>query len=468
VRSLNPLITEDSDDRNRRFSFHPCETRSQATRNHPSQLARFFATAVATFLLCLPAAAQQKIPSSFFGLQMNSGTVARQPWPSVTFSRMRLWDSGVTWQEINTAEGVYDWTLLDEWLADAQANNVRILYTFGEVPTWASSNPNDSSCAANPGSCDPPKDLNADGSGSDQYWKDFVSALVNHNKKGMTGHITRWEIWNEGLGNPLRWKGTIAQLVRMAQDASAIIKAADSSALILNPTFGAQLRTSRDLLDQYLAAGGGKYTDAIAVHGYVCKQGSPGQPEDLVDYMGLSRVILAKYGQSHKQIWDTEASWGDTANSGFTDQDLQAAFLARFYLVHRSLGIARFYWYQWNNQLWGALWKPDPHDPRLPGTLLKPGIAYAQIYDWLVGARLNSACTAQGTVWTCGLSRPGGYHAEAIWDTAESCNQESCDTVEYTVGANYRQYRTLDGDTVPITDSKVPIGIKPILVENTK
>jgi len=111
---------------------------------------------------------------------------------------------------------------------------------------------------------------------------------------------------------------------------------------------------------------------------------------------------------------------------------------------------------------------PDPHDPRLPGTLLKPGIAYAQIYDWLVGARLTSACTAQGTVWTCGLSRPGGYHAEAIWDTAESCNQGSCDTVEYTVGANYRQYRTLDGDTVPITDSKVPIGIKPILVENTK
>ena len=103
VRSLNPLITADSDDRNRRFSFHPCETRSQATRNHPSQLARFFATAVATFLLCLPAAAQQKIPSSFFGLQMNSGTVARQPWPSITFSRMRLWDSGVTWQEINTA-----------------------------------------------------------------------------------------------------------------------------------------------------------------------------------------------------------------------------------------------------------------------------------------------------------------------------------------------------------------------------
>ena len=90
------------------------------------------------------------------------------------------------------------------------------------------------------------------------------------------------------------------------------------------------------------------------------------------------------------------------------------------------------------------------------------------MYEWLVGAYLSSGCTAQGTVWTCGLSRPGGYQAEAIWDTAESCQQGSCDTIEYTVGANYKQYRTLNGDTISITDSKVPIGIKPILVENVK
>jgi hypothetical protein len=88
------------------------------------------------------------------------------------------------------------------------------------------------------------------------------------------------------------------------------------------------------------------------------------------------------------------------------------------------------------------------------------------MYDWLVGAQLISACTANGTVWTCQLSRPGGYQAEAIWDTAENCQQGSCDTIEYNVDAQYTRYRTLDGETIPITDSKVPIGVKPILVEN--
>ena len=101
MRSQDPLVIADRDDRNRYRSFNPCEKRSEATKNHPNQLARFFATALATFLLCLSVSAQQNIPSSFFGLQMNSGTVARQPWPSVTFSRMRLWDSGVSWQDIN-------------------------------------------------------------------------------------------------------------------------------------------------------------------------------------------------------------------------------------------------------------------------------------------------------------------------------------------------------------------------------
>jgi len=467
VQSPNPLVIADRDDRNWFLSCHTCEKWSEATKKIRNQLARFFATTLlATFILCLSVSAQQSTPPTFFGLQMNSGTVAQQPWPSVAFRSMRLWDGAVHWADINTANGVYDWTLLDKWLADAQSNNAKILYTFGEVPTWASSNPTDSTCAVNLGSCDPPRDLNADGSGPDQYWKDFVTALVTHNTNSTTGHITKWEIWNEGLGNPRRWTGTIAQLLRMASDASAIIKAANPTAGVLNPSFAPQLRDSRALLDSYLAAGGGKFADEIALHGYVATQGTPGQPEDLLRYMSLSRIILAKYGQSYKPLWDTEASWGDTSNNGFTDPDLQAAFLARFYLVHRSLGIARFYWYQWNNKLSGALWIPDPNDQRLPGTLLKPGIAYAQLYDWLVGAQMSSGCTEQGTVWTCTLSRPGGYRAQAIWDTAESCKQGSCDTIDYAVDAKYIQYRTLDGATIPITNSEVPIGIKPILIEN--
>lgn len=135
-------------------------------------------------------------------------------------------------------------------------------------------------------------------------------------------------------------------------------------------------------------------------------------------------------------------------------------------MLHWSVGVARFYWYESNNRTDGALWIPNPHDPGLPGTLLKPGIAYAQLFHWLVGGRMTSACRAQGTIWTCELNQAGGSQAEVIYDTAETCKHGSCGTYEYVVEAKYKKYRTLDGKTITITNSKVPIGIKPILVED--
>jgi len=406
------------------------------------------------------------IPSIYMGMQMNSGTISQQPWPSVPFGAQRLWDSGVSWQDINTADGLYDWNLLDRWLSDAQGHNVDLLYTFGETPAWASSSPNDSSCAAGAGTCDPPNDLNADGTGSNQHWKDFVSALVSHNQQSSTSHIQYWEIWNEALGNPLRWTGTIPQLIRMAQDAAAIIKQADPSALVLTPTFGPQLPTSRTLLDTYLAAGGGQFADAIALHGYVTGQGSAGNPEDLVRNMKLSQPILSKYGQAQKPLWDTEASWGDILNNGFTDPDMQAAFLARFYLLHWSVGITRFYWYQWNNQVWGTLWTPDTNDPSAPGTLRAPGVAYQQVSGWMVGASLTSACSANGPVWTCEFTRVNGYQALAVWDASQSCSQGACTTSSFTLPAGYTRCLDLAGNTNTLGGSTIAIGAKPILLTN--
>ena len=50
------------------------------------------------------------IPATFFGLQMHKPLVADgQPWPTVPFGAGRLWDSGVSWAEVNKSQGAYDW-----------------------------------------------------------------------------------------------------------------------------------------------------------------------------------------------------------------------------------------------------------------------------------------------------------------------------------------------------------------------
>ena len=77
------------------------------------------------------------------------------------------------------------------------------MFTMYATPSWASlhgmnsSSPN-TFCAFQqqngPGICDPPDDLSCNGSGTDQHFKNFVSALINHLGPGK---IKYWEMWNE-------------------------------------------------------------------------------------------------------------------------------------------------------------------------------------------------------------------------------------------------------------------------------
>lgn len=400
------------------------------------------------------------IPPEYFGLQMNSGIIGHQPWPIDAFGGTRLWDSNTHWEDINTSDGVYKWEILDNWLATAYYRNVDVLYTFGQVPTWASSKPHDHDCAGEPGSCDPPNDLDRDGGGSDQHWKDFVSAIVERSQHGKTAHIKYWEIWNEAY-HPIAWKGTFQQMARMARDARDIIKQADPEARVLTPSVEFDLE-GQNWLDGYLKAGGGEYADLIAFHGYVQRPGHTPLPEDFIPYYEALKKVVAKYGAEYTPMWDTEASWGKPSVSGFTDPDMQAAFVARFYLLQWSVGVPRFYWYQWNSENGdGTLWIPRGRF----GTVLKPGMAYGQVYDWMVGAIMTSRCSAEGSVWTCKLTRDNVYQAMVVWDASKTCHHSACNTAPFAFDPIYTKYRDVYGNVHVLNGPRVPIGAKPILLE---
>ncbi len=307
--------------------------------------------------------------------------------------------------------------------------------------------------------------LNTDGGGSApprdmKYWDDFVKAIAIHNKKH-GGRIKYWEIWNEWDWHDF-WSGDTATLVTMAKRAYPIIKSIDPNALVLTPNAcgvdpydPGDDNVLADHINSFLAAGGGNYADVITFHGY-----RPA-PERIDPLVNAIRKVMDANGQSAKPLWDTEGGWGK--NMELPDLDEQAAYVARSYLVHWSKGVARFYWYGWdgydekvpkNENDWGIL-----YDPRRGG-IQKPGIAYREVYQWMVGATMTSNCAVQsnGTTWSCDLSRPGGYEAQAIWNTAGN--------VTIHAPSQFKQYRKLDGNKVAIqSGSSVTIGIKPILLE---
>jgi hypothetical protein len=149
------------------------------------------------------------------------------------------------------------------------------------------------------------------------------------------------------------------------------------------------------------------------------------------------------------------------------DPDLEAAFLARFEVMAWASGLARSYWYQWDNSGHGTLWNPFSISgctvPFTSGYICEPGVANQQVYDWMERSTLTS-CSASGTTWICGLTESSGTQAEIVWDTSQTCSQGSCSSLAYTAPPIYSSYRDLTGASHPISGT-VPIGIKPVLLE---
>jgi hypothetical protein len=299
-----------------------------------------------------------------------------------------------------------------------------VLYTFGRVPKWANGGRHQSL---------PPADL--------QIWDDFVRAIVRHAK----GRISAWELWNEP-NDPHFWNDNLETIVEMAQRACRIIKSEQPDAIVLTPSPTWSRGSPSQWFEQYFAAGGGKFADIIAFHGYVGPQ-----PEGLTGELERIRAAAQDHGVN-KPIWDTESSWGIDAH--LPDAANRAAFLARSYILHVSQGVHRFYWYAWDgsdggqtppNQSWGTLWssrEPDTSQAR----------AYRTVRKWLDQVHLPLICNAADSVWRCKLNRD----SLIVWNTAGQRN--------FQLDPQYTHFQDLSGNFHDVPDThSIPIGPAPIL-----
>jgi hypothetical protein len=380
------------------------------------------------------------LPKTFFSMNWNH-FIPSATWPSVPFGGIRLWDNGVSWQEIETPSA-YNWVSLDKWLAAAAASHTDVLYVFGRTPPWASLRPSEP-CGYGVGCAAPPSDVDA----GDQIWKTFVTALVQHSLASTTAHIKFYEIWNEpDCVNRCTWTGTDPQLVTMARDAYTIIHNLDPNALVLGPSpHGINLV---NWLQAYYAAGGAAYQDIVAFHPYVYLK-----LNELPALIDNARALMARYGIASEPLWATEVNWGLPALTPAQ----QAAYLAQECILLWSKNIARCYWYSWDGRpQWGQLWTPS--------TGINPaGTAYGLLESWLVGSvSPPSPChQAPDAAWHCTLTLSNSDLAEIVWDP------NAATTI--TASPEFTAYRTLDNDALtPIDANTLSIGPEPILLVANK
>jgi hypothetical protein len=341
--------------------------------------------AAATSLAQAPRPEAPKFEPNTFSLRfmgMHLLSPARH-WPSVPIGGVRT--AGVSWGAIEPESGKYDWSSLDKWVEQAQAHHVDVTYVILNTPQWASTRPNEKCNRGRIGCAAPPKT---------EAWKEFITTLSTRYR----GKIANYELWNEPNADGY-WTGSPDDMVRLASIAYPIIKAADPAATVVTPSPSSTgWPTPYDeWLDAYLAAGGGKYADVIAWHGYLGRTNVPAEaPEKLVEQIGKVRSIMAKHGLGSMPLWNTEGGWGK--DSQLPDQASQAAFLVRWYLIQFTHGVSRAFWYQWDNPEWGTLW-------REPEGSTAAAAAYNELAKWLDGVTASTPCRKGNAdeQWTCDL-----------------------------------------------------------------
>jgi hypothetical protein len=441
-------------------------------------------------------------PASLFGFT-DTSTSAKK-FPTVDYGMQRFWDSPpLQWPSINTASGVFDFTNLDSTLAQGYSSGVMEgMYTLARTPPWATSNPADTSChyvnavsGGGAGECDAPIDLNSDGSGSNAIWKAWITAIATHANNPTYlqthAHIKYWEIWNEPDNQPF-WSGTFAQLARLTEDANCIITgrgvihesgngtATPCTATAIDPTArivmssghakkGALTYAQNQL---YCNASPKGYqlpcpnpanaiasaVDIINFHmkpgnesGNTCPAPTPCTPEAAMQWYVSNIHGILQPAELAKPLWNGEASYSEYGfTNAYSDPDMAASFMSRFYLVHWSLSITGMAWYDWN---------------ALVAQPASVQTAYQQTYNWLAPSSLSTPCSASGTVWSCGITQSGKQYL-IMWDTAQNCANGSCTTGNETVSSQWTQYQDMTTASTPITISGhvVPVGIKPVVL----
>lgn len=386
------------------------------------------------------------IPPTLFGLHIHRASTTT-PWPSVPFSTWRLCETSTIWNWLEPKKGEWHFEALDKFVTLAELNKKDVILCLGITPSWASSRPAETAVWG-PGTASVPKNLDD--------WRNYVRVVANRYK----GRIRYYEIWNEP-NLVMFYTGNVGQMVALSGEAYKVLKEVDPSAFVVSPS---ATGLGFSWTDEFLAKGGGRFADYIGYHFYV----TPLQPEAMAESIIKLNSIMMKYNVASRQLWNTESGWfmqnhnsvvaanpapGQINSKVLTDEEA-SAFLARAYIINWGLGVQRLIWYAWDDQEMG-LTEADGKTVKISAA------AYTRIHDWLVGARMVSL-SSDNHAWTCHIERDHGYSAWIVW------HQNGTTTFDIPKDWRVKSLSELTGKVRPfsIRETKVAIGISPLLLEN--
>ncbi len=331
------------------------------------------------------------LDAGFFGihfhrLQLLPGDKALQTaWPPLNFGMVRLWDSRTRWADIEPAKGDWRFNRLDYYVNEAGARGVKVLYTLGSTPQWASARP-DEGCSYYPNGCSAePRSM--------EDWREYLRVVARRYR----GRICCYEVWNEPdfsgpPKNPKKrggfYTGSVADMVEMTRIARQVLQEEDPDAVLLSPAI---VNGAHNRLDKFLAAGGRVYVQGIAYHFYAWND-----ENRMVEEIAAVRAVMEKNGLSQLPLWSTEAGVEVHEPPGTKTRitrEEAAAMMARQIVLAAFAGIDKYFYYAWDNDRSGMVDREGLPHPSRDAMLL--------VLRWLIGARLDRCEIKEGQPTQC-------------------------------------------------------------------
>ncbi len=358
------------------------------------------------------------VSDRFFGIHDGSGLA----YGRVGFGSIRLWDAQVTWSDIETSPGVYDWKRLDTLVRSAQEHQTQVTLVLAMTPAFYA-----------PARSLPPDDLG--------HYRDYVQAVMTRYRsfEGRRG-IIDYQVWNEGNVKTF-WTGTPHQLADLTRIVDDVRDQVDPEATVVAPSFAVRLESQRRWFSRYSSetvAGRPVWrsydVNALSLYPMATYGDRTGGPEDAVAMLGDVRHRLARaHVPASVPLWATEINYGlpSGAPPGHLaaapiSQDRQAANVVRTYLLAAAAGISRVYWYRYDwNELpaasgGGTLGNTLLSDPADHAVVTPAGQALTTVERWLQGrlvgtdGRRPCARDARGT-YSCIVRYHGGTRT-ILWN----------------------------------------------------
>lgn len=360
----------------------------------------------------------------------------------------RFWDLGVAWKDINPAPGVFNWSVLDQRVAQSEASGAIPMYVFGLTPQWAAANPNATSPLSGPGGTSPPADFGT--------FQTFVDAIVSR----YGGRIGAYEVWNEANLTTF-WSGTPQDMAQMTQIVYQTVKAKNPGAIVTAASVTTRLRSpmARFMTPYAQALKAMNFPfDAWAIHTYPA--GNQGPPERKADVQNWQQVVATAIGAGSpgldKQVWDTEVNYGlagpgSTPPTDYTDAQ-GADLITQTFADSLELGIDATFWYLYTaapfDLLGVQLWA---------GTPLSIAAWNAARAKYNGGANLCGGGSSGGSGGTSGGSGGSGSGtSQPLSLTLSSCTRDATGrkiiltgTSTGAAGQGYTVFLRIGGKKVP-------------------